>query len=592
MGSTSTDGERIRSARVGARGSEDGPPVSWFKASNLRRVPRLLLPPRDTLKEDALAGLPGAISSVPDGMASAVLVGVNPIHGLYASAIGPLFGGYTSSTRLMTITTTTAAALAAGSALQSVNPADRPSALFLLTIIAGALMIAAGVAKLGRYTRFVSLSVMTGFLTGVAANIFFGQLADLCGTVGHGEINLTRAIDVLLHPGRIDLPSLLAGLGALALVAILARTRIASVGSVVALAIPSILVLGSSTVARVSDSGEIPRGLPLPHLPELSAFSPSVIAGALAVAGIVLVQGAGVAESAPNTDGSLSNPDRDFSAQGIANVASGLFRGQPVGGSVGQTALNVAAGARSRFAAIFSGLWLLVIVVFLSGLVGHVAMPTLAAVLMYAAYSSLRLQSIEMALRTGPTSQIALGTTFLATLLLPVAAAVGIGVALSLLLQLNREAVDLRVVELKPLPDGRFEEHPAPAALTPYGVTLLDVYGSLYYAGARTLAIRLPDPTGATRAVAIVRLRGRTALGATGFAILAGYAERVEAAGGRVYLSGVDPDLVAKFRETRRVDMGGRVHLFEAEDVVGDSSARAYREAETWIARESAKDDA
>jgi sulfate permease, SulP family len=555
-----------------------------MRASRIRQVARGLMPPRETLKDDVIAGVPGAVASVPDGMASAVLVGVNPIHGLYASALGPIAGGLFSSTRLMVITTTTAAALAAGSTLQDVTPADRNSALFLLTLLAGAIMVGAGLARLGRYTRFVSLSVMTGFLTGVAANIVLGQLADLCGTTASGSIALTRALDVITHPGTIDPVSLAAGLGALAIVVLLAHTRIASFASVIALAIPSVLVLGASSVQRVSDEGAIPTGLPHPALPDLSVLSLNLVAGAAAVAAIVLVQGAGVSESAANTDGSLSDPNRDFMAQGAGNLAAGLFRGQPVGGSVGQTALNVSAGARSRFGSIFSGVWMLVILVFLSGLVGHVAIPTLAAVLMYAAYSSLRLPSIEMAIRTGATSQVALATTFLATLLLPVAAAVGIGVALSLLLQLNREAIDLRVVELRPLGDGRFEESPAPSALRSRAVTLLDVYGSLYYAGAHTLATRLPDPTGTERAAAIVRLRGRTALGATSFAVLAAYAQRLEDAGGRLYLSGVDPSLVEQYRRTRKVDMGGRVRVFAAQDVIGDSSARAYREAEQWVA--------
>jgi Sulfate permease family len=85
-----------------------------MRKPDLRRFGRSLLPRSDTLREDVLAAVPGAVSSVPDGMASAVLVGVNPIHGLYASAIGPIFGGYSASTRLMVITTTTVAALAAG----------------------------------------------------------------------------------------------------------------------------------------------------------------------------------------------------------------------------------------------------------------------------------------------------------------------------------------------------------------------------------------------------------------------------------------------------------------------------------------------
>src|SRR3954465_6160941 len=104
---------------------------------------RSVRPERRNFRADVVAGLPGAISSVPDGMAAAVLVGVNPIHGLYASFAAPIAGGLTSSTRLMVITTTTAAALAAGSALEGVDPADRPDALVLLTIIAGVVMILA-----------------------------------------------------------------------------------------------------------------------------------------------------------------------------------------------------------------------------------------------------------------------------------------------------------------------------------------------------------------------------------------------------------------------------------------------------------------
>ncbi len=538
------------------------------------------------MRADAVAGLPGAISSVPDGMASAVLVGVSPIYGLYSGIVGPIAGGLSASTRLMIITTTTAAALAAGSALSGVDPANRADSLFLLTILAGVVMIAAGLARLGRYVRFVSLSVMTGFLTGVAVNIVCGQLPDLCGVAASGSVAVAKALDVLRHPGQIDVPSLLVGLGALALMVVLARTRLASVSSLVALVVPTLAVLGVDGVARVSDSGAIPGGIPLPHLPDLSLVSFNLVAGAFAIAAIVLVQGAGVAESAPNPDGP-SNTNRDFSAQGIANVAVGLFRGQPVGGSVGSTALNVAVGARSNWAAIFGGFWMLLIILAFSGLVGQVAMPTLAAVLIYSAAMSLRLGALETIWRAGPLSQIALATTLLATLLLPVAEAVGIGVAISLLLQLRQEAIDLSVVQLFRLDDGRFAERPAPARPASSSVTLLDVYGSLYYAGARTLEARLPDPAGTTRPVVIVRLRGRTALGATAFVILARYAERVEAAGGRLYLSGVDPQLLEQLRRTRRVDVDRRVQVFVATEIVGDASALAYRQGEAWLARQA-----
>ncbi len=466
----------------------------WTSAS--RRWLRGVRPKRSDLRGDILAGLPGAISSVPDGMAAAVLAGVNPVQGLYASFAGPVAGGLTSSTRLMVITTTSAAALAAGSALQGVPPDDRPAAIPLLVIMVGIVLVAAGLARLGRYTRFVSYSVMIGFLTGIAVNIMCGQLADLTGAPAHGSFPLAKAVSILAHPGSIDIASLLAGLGALALLVVLTRTRVALFSTLIALVIPTVVVIlaGAGSVARVGDVGGIPGGIPIPRLPEFHYMSFSLLTGAFAIAAIVLVQGAGVAEAAPNTDGPPSSPNQDIIAQGAGNLAAGFFRGMTVGGSVGQTALNVTSGGRTRWAAIWSGVWMLVILAIFSGLVAKIAMPTLAAILIFAGVGSIRPGEIASILRTGRISQVVVITTFAATLFLPVAAAVGIGVALSLLLQLNQGAMDLTVVELIPLDGGRFEERPSPAALTSYHVTILDVYGSLLYAGARTLATHLPRP--------------------------------------------------------------------------------------------------
>jgi SulP family sulfate permease len=541
-------------------------------------------PERQNVRADVVAGLPRAISSVPDGMAAAVLVGVNPIHGLYASFAGPIAGGLSSSTRLMVITTTSAAALAAGSALEGVDSADRPQALFLLTILAGVVMIVAGIARLGRYMRFVSHSVMIGFLTGISANIFFGQIPDLTGAEASGEFALAKAADVLIHPSRIDVASLLTGLGALAILVGLSRTRLATVSALVALVVPTVAVAiaGADSVTRVEDAGEIPSGIPLPQLPDLSMLSLPLITGALSVAAIVLVQGSGVAEAAPNRDGSVSNPNQDFIAQGVGNLAAGFFRGQPVGGSVGQTALNQTVGARSRWGAICSGLWMLVILAAFSGVVGLVAMPTLAAVLIFAAAASLRPGELRTILRTGPTSQVAIVSTFLATLFLPVAVAVGIGVTLSLLLQLNQEAMDLKVVELKSAGEGRWTEHPAPERLSSHQTIVLDVYGSLLYAGARTLGAHLPDPAGTEAPAVVLRLRGRTSVGATFVKVVADYAAALDAVGGRLYLSGVDHGLAELLRRTDRVDVSGPVSVFEATELIGESTGQALHEAETW----------
>jgi SulP family sulfate permease len=555
-------------------------------AGRTRRWLRQLAPERNTLRKDLVAGLPRAIGSVPDGMAASVLAGVNPVHGLYASIVGPIGGGFTASTRLMVITTTSAAALAAGSALAAVPAEERPGALFLLTVIAGGLMVLAAIAKLGRYTRFVPHSVMIGFLSGVSANIIFGQLADLVGAEVSGPFALAKAWDLLLHLDRVEWGATLAGVSALVVLLALRRTRMAAYSALIALIVPTVAVslLGSEGVPRVSDVGEIPSGLPMPALPHLGDFSLSLLGGAFAVAALVLVQGAGVADAAPNPDKTRSDPNRDFLAQGVGNLLAGLFRGQPVGGSVGQTALNVSAGAAGRWASIFSGLWMALLLLLFSGLVASVVMATLAAVLIYAAIGSFRVGDVRAILRTGRISQIAVIVTFVATLLLPVATAVGIGLVLSLLMQLNQEALDLRVVQLTPRGDGSFVERPALPRLESRTVVLLDVYGSLFYAGARTLQSRLPDPAQAESPAVVLRLRGRVMLGATAFAVLSDYAERLAATGGRLYLSGVDPAVLEQIRRNRTVNEVTGVRVFEAGEVVGESSLKAYHAASTWLA--------
>jgi sulfate permease, SulP family len=544
-----------------------------------------LRPEPGDLRQDAIAGVPDAIASVPDGMASALLVGVSPVYGLYASMAGPIGGGLGASTQLMVVTTTTAAALAAGSSLGNLSGSNRADALFLLTALAGVIMVVAGLLKLGRYTRFISVSVLTGFLTGVAANIVCGQLGDLLGSTQTGKPAVVKAWNVLTHPGGFSLAAILVGLSALGLMIVLTRTRISPFASVIALGLPTVITLGVSSLIRVNDSGKIPTGVPLPHLPSLSLLSSvNIIVGAAAVAVIVLVQGTGVAESAPNPDRTPSDPNRDFIAQGVGNLASGFFRGQPVGGSVGQTAINVAAGARSRWASILSGVWMLLIIVVFSGIVGKIPIPTLAAILIFAGVSSLRVTRIDTILRTGRTSQIAFFTTLIATLILPVTAAVGIGVALSLLLQVNQEAVDLKVVRLQPDATGQLIERPAEKTLSSGEVTLLDVYGSLMLAGARTLQIRLPDPTGADRPVVVLRLRGRTTLGATAFIVMADYAERIRAAGGHLFLSGVDPQLLEQLQKAHRVDLEDTVTAVVASGTVLASTRQAYADGEAWLA--------
>ena len=544
------------------------------------------LPSPSSLREDGLAGLNSAVSSVPDGMASGILVGVNPIYGLYACMVGPIAGAVFSSTRLMIIATTSAASLSAGQALGGLRGEARDSALFLMVVLIGALQVLFGLLGMGRLTRFVSYSVMTGFIIGIAVLTILSQLPTISGfepTAGNNKV--TQTFNLLSNLDRVNPWSLAAAGLTLLLAILLPRTKLGNFGRLAAIIIPSVLaaLFGLDSVEVVRDVGKIPSGIPMPHLPSFSGISFDVVTGALAVAVVILVQGAGVSQSVPNPDGSRRSTSRDFVAQGAANVASGFFRGLPVGGSLSTTALTVISGARTRWAAIFAGLWMALLVVVFPGLVSYVAMPALGVLLILASVSTIKPSEALSIWNTGWPSRLAGVTTFFSTLLLPIQAAVGIGVVLSALLYVNESSTDISVVELVKRDDGLIEEHKAPRQLQSNKVTVLDIYGHLFYAGARTLARLLPAPQGAQKPVVILRLRGRNNVGATLVEVLANYADKLQEADGRLYLTGISEGAYEQVVRTGKLRLTGPVRAYEATPVRGQSTQEAVADARTWL---------
>lgn len=550
-----------------------------------RLPPRATGSPGRTLRQDVVAGLVNAVVSVPDGLASAALAGVNPVYGLYASIGGPIAGSLLASAQLMQISTTSASALAGGQAVAA-HPADRRAeALFLLVVLAGLFLLAFGVLRMGRLVRFVSHAVMTGFLMGVAVVLVLDQLAPLVGLSPRGANELVQFADLLANLPDVSGSTLLTGVLALGILVGLGRTRLAPLSSLFALLVPSVLValLGWTAVQRVVDVSPIPRGVPVPALPDLGLLTPGLVLSAFSLAVIIAVQGAGVSQSVENPDGSPIDPSRDMVAQGAGNVLSGLLRGIPAGGSVGQTALNVSVGARSRWSGVFGGVWMLVFVLLVPGLVGEVPMAVLAALMIVAGISAIDLREARSIWNTGGAARWSILVTFLATLVLSIPLAVGIGVLLTVLLYVVSSASDVTVRALVATADGRFAETEPPPRLPGDAVTVLDVYGSLFFAGARTLAEALPTPRGATRPVVVLRLRGRTRVGATLIEMLDGYADDLGEVGGRLYLSGVGEELGAQLRRAGKLDLERVVHLVPAEAVVGASTARALESASAWL---------
>jgi sulfate permease, SulP family len=572
-------------------GSNEEPEIDQPELSKLREAVANHLPKRPrgmSIRRDGLAGLTAALANVPDGMASGLLAGVNPIYGLYACMAGPIAAGLFSSSQLMIVTTTSAAALMAGQALANMPFEERDTALFTMVVLVGIFQTVFGLLRLGRLTRFVSYSVMTGFVIGIAVLTILTQLFTVSGHDATGENRVAEAFNLVSNLDEIRPLTLATAILALVLVIVLPRTRLKNSGTLVAIAVPSALValFQFESIETVRDVGEIPSGFPSLFAPSLSYLTFDVVSGALAISVVILVQGAGVSQSVPNPDGSPRRMSRDFIAQGAANLASGLVRGLPVGGSLSTTALLVLSGAGSRLGSIFAGLWMVAIVLFFTAPVSYVVMPALGALLIYASAKTIKWSNIVSIWAIGWPSILAGGTTFIAMLFLPIQAAVGLGAVLSALLYVYESSNDISVVELRKREDGRIEERNPPKRLAANKVTVLDIYGPLFYAGARTLERLLPEPEEAKNPVVILRLRGRRAIGATLVEVLADYAEKLKAANGRLYLTGVGERAYDQAVQSGKLRLTGPVRAYEVTPIVGDSTREAYSDAQAWLVRQ------
>lgn len=546
---------------------------------------RKRLPGRKTILQDAMAGLNSTLGSAPDGMANGILAGVNPVYGLYASMIGPFVGAIFTSTQLMIINATSAAALAANQSLIGLTGEQRDRSLFLMVVLIGVFQIVLGLMRAGQLTRFVSYSVMTGFLTGVAGLMVLSQFPTITGIEASGANKLSQAIDVIANIRQADPFTLGAGILALVLVIVLSRTPVGNFSSLVAIAIPSVLVglLRWDSVETARNFGEIAPGFPAISWPSLNDLSPDVVVGALAVSLITIVQGAGVSQSVPNPDGAPRRTSRDILAQGAANLASGFFRGLPVGGSLSATSLSVLGGAGSRWSVILAGVWMAVLVLLVPSLIAYVAMPALGALLIITGIRTIKPQDWLQIWGTGWAPLLASIVTLITTLTLPIDAAVGIGVVLSALLYLLEASGDLSVVELVRHDDGTIEERKHPKRLKDNQITVLDIYGPLFYASVQTLGRVLPSPLGAKNPVVVLRLRGHTRVGATLIDVLTGYARKLKEGNGRLYLTGMSEVVYEQLERAGKLGQIDNVHTYSATSMRGQSTQAAVADAREWL---------
>lgn len=542
-------------------------------------------------RSDLIAGLTLGIMSIPDAMASALLAAVNPIHGAYAVMLATPVGALFASSAFMSVQTTGAMSLVVASVPAVHTGPDPTGALLLLTVMTGVIMLVLGLLKMGRLLRFVPNSVLTGFINGVAVLIILGQLENLTGYEAQGANSVAQAFNLAVNLNMVHLQTLAVGLTTIVLILVLERTQLKGLGMVVAMLGASLLVplFGWEEVALVGDIAEIPQGLPSLILPPLSEIL-TLIVPALSLALVGLVQGAGVSQNYINPDGKYPDSSQDFVGQGAANIAAGLFQGMPVGGSVSATGVIVNAGARSRFANIFAGLTMAVVLLVLGGLVGRLALASLGGLLIVVGFRTIRLDEAEMVWNTGPVQQAVLGITFVGTLLVPLQFAVLFGVALALLLYVFRQSNQIRIKQWVFQENGWPREQEPPQVLPSNEVTVLMPYGSLFFASAGAFEEQLPTVTEETEnAAAVIIMALHNELGSTMLEVLERYDEDLDRHGSELFLAGVDKDVMAQLRLTGMLRKLGRKNVFEKTELVGESGHIAYEAAERWIADRVAK---
>ena len=540
---------------------------------------------RATLREDAVAGVVLGMQSVPDGLATGLLAGVSPLSGLYAYLVGTITGAVVTSSSFMAIQGTGAMAMVVADVPAVHSASDPGRALFTLSVLTGVVMLAAGLLHLGSVLRFVSNAVMVGFINAVGVNIILGQLANFTGYDAQGPNRIARTFDTLVHPGQLHLTTLAVGAATIVLIVLLERTRLGPLGLVIAVVVTSAVAIaaGWSEVATLNDLGVVPRSLPRPEAPMLLLI-PSLVVPALSLAFVGLVQGASISANFPNPDGSYPDASRDFVGQGAANVAAGVFQGMPVGGSLSASSLNKAAGARSRLALVIAGLVMAVVIVAFGGVVGDVAMPALAGLLMLIGYRTIKVADLQSVWKTGTVQKAVLGTTFALTMVVPLQYAVLVGVGVSVILHVVRQSNQVTIKRRQIDAEGHLVETNPPADLPANEVVVLQPYGSLFFAAAPVFESGLPTPSAASKnSVVILRLRGRSDLGTTFMDVLRRYAEGLAAVDSKLVLVSTNDTIEEQIGVAGITDVIGPENVYRGSERVGASLERAQADAVAWV---------
>jgi len=363
------------------------------------------------LRGDVLSGIVVALALIPEAIGFSVIAGVDPKVGLYASVVIAcviaFFGG-----RPAMISAATAATAVVMVPLVRDHGVQY---LFAATILMGLLQIVAGFMKLGRLMRFVSRSVITGFVNALAILIFLAQLPEL--------IHVSMATYGLIAVG-------------LAIIYTLPLVTRAVPSPLVAIVVVTILaVVLKLDVRTVADLGELPSALPVFGLPEVPLTFETLrilMPFALTLAAVGLLESLMTAQIVDDMTDTPSDKNRECKGQGVANIASAAFGGMGGCAMIGQSVINVSSGARGRLSTLVAGVFLLVLLVALQDLLAIVPVAALTAVMIMVSINTFSWRSL-LQLRTNPvpSSVVMLATVVTVVFTHDLAKGVIVGVLLS-----------------------------------------------------------------------------------------------------------------------------------------------------------------
>lgn len=537
---------------------------------------------------DVLAGLVTGLFSIPEGMAYAAIAGFNPVTALYSGMVPGIVGALFSRTVLMVTTLTSSLALTSHSVLTAAGlRPDDPANIAALTVVVGAVMLVFGLLRFGSIMNFVSNAVMTGFSTGIAVQIVAGVLGDATGYRPDSGNTVGKIVDAAAHIGSWDGATVAVALRTVAVWAVFQFIRaVRAIATLLALVVvTTVVAMADIGVETVGDIATIANSLPPWTFPNLAAV-PSLLLGGVAVALVALAQAASISAAVPNPDGSRSSMNGDFLAQGAANAAGSLFGALPTGGSLSRTGVATSAGAQTRWAGVFAGLWLLVLVLVAGSVAELIPMPVIGGLVLVIGGELIagRLPDIRLVFRVAPLSAVAMVVTFAATTALPLHVAILVGVIVSLVLYCAKAAQSAQLVALTPSGDDDWRIIPVPERCPDDDVTVLHYAGVGLFAEVARIDEEWPKVDGTHRAVVVLSLRELPDVpSSVTIKALRRWAEMLIAHDGRLIIAGVTPATGRILQRGGLTEILGDDGIVSATDDLFGALRDAVSRGRQWI---------